>query len=175
MTVPLTERTYRPEHARDISSVSNFLERHQQIRGEEVLPRYALVGGDERDRVELPKELHGVLVQVVEALLAGKAVTVTPRDLTMTTQQVADYLGVSRPTIVKLVDEGELAAERIGSRRRLKLADVDAYRARRRQEQYAALLADESPAQTDEDLDTALGRLADIRRRRAASRRPNTP
>ena len=48
----------------------------------------------------------------------------------LTTQQVADLLGVSRPTVVRLIDDGELAAERIGNRRKVLLKDALDYRDR---------------------------------------------
>lgn len=66
------------------------------------------------------------------ALHAGKAVTIAPQSMTLTTQQAADLLGVSRPTVVRLIKSGELAAERIGNRHRLVLDDVLAYREARR-------------------------------------------
>lgn len=70
---------------------------------------------------------------MVAALHAGKAVTIAPQSMTLTTQQAADLLGVSRPTVVRLIKSGELAAERIGNRHRLVLDDVLAYREARRQ------------------------------------------
>ena len=55
----------------------------------------------------------------------------------LTTQQAADLLGVSRPTVVKLIEEGALPAETPGKRRRMvKLDDLLEYRAHRREEQY---------------------------------------
>jgi len=177
-TAALTEQTYTPAEAGDLAPVFDFLAVHQKTRGAEVLPQYALVGAGTDDRVDVPEELHRVLVQVVDALRAGRAVTVTPRYLTMTTQQAADLLGVSRPTVVKLIDDGDLPAERIGTRRRLKLADVQTYRERRREEQYAALYEASTETDldsgTDENLAEALERLRTVRKRRAASRRGET-
>ncbi len=68
----------------------------------------------EHDRVELPREVHQVSSGAVQAALhAGKAVTIAPQSMTLTTQQAADLLGVSRPTVVRLIKSAELAAERI--------------------------------------------------------------
>jgi excisionase family DNA binding protein len=57
----------------------------------------------------------------------------------LTTGQAADLLGVSRPTVVKLVDDGVLPAERVGTHRRLRTEDVLAHRARAAQTRAAAL------------------------------------
>jgi excisionase family DNA binding protein len=64
----------------------------------------------------------------------GKAVTVAPHHTTLTTQQAADLIGVSRPTLIKLLDEGEIAYTQPGRHRRLRLSDVLAYRDRIRHE-----------------------------------------
>lgn len=47
----------------------------------------------------------------------------------MTTQQAADFLGVSRPTVIKLVEQGKIAHCKVGNRRYLALGDVERYRA----------------------------------------------
>ncbi|WP_460037580.1 helix-turn-helix domain-containing protein [Streptomyces cavourensis] len=65
---------------------------------------------------------------VVRALAAGKAVTVAPVNTTLTTQEAADLLGVSRPTFVKILDEGGLSYTRPGRHRRVLLADVLDYK-----------------------------------------------
>lgn len=66
----------------------------------------------------------------------------------LTTQQVADALGVSRPFVVKLIDAGELPAERVGTHRRVRASDVENYRRARRQKSAAAM--DELVALTEE-------------------------
>jgi excisionase family DNA binding protein len=143
----LEQQTYLPEPAEQVASVLSFI-KAQQGRGGEVAQHYFLAGAGERGQVEIPKSVYEVLVQVLEAMAVGKAVTVVPQSQMLTTQQAADLLGVSRPTVVKLIDEGVLPGETPGKRRRMvKLDDALAYRARRREEQYQALVA----ASTDYD------------------------
>jgi len=60
------------------------------------------------NEVPIPREMHDVLLQVAQALTAGMGVNVAPLNATLTTQEAAEYLGVSRPTVVRLLDAGEI-------------------------------------------------------------------
>lgn len=156
----LAAQTYAPAEKREqLAEVRSFIAAHADRRGAPPLPRYLLVGDSEGQQIELPEPVYRVLVQVVEAMAAGKAVTVTPREPQLTTQQAADLLGVSRPTVVRMIEAGELNAERNGSRRRLLLSDVLAYRERRRQRQYAMLEATSIDIDNEDDPDEVIKRL----------------
>ncbi|WP_280432952.1 helix-turn-helix domain-containing protein [Nocardia brasiliensis] len=166
-----SQHTYLPEPAEELAPVVSFLAAHEARHGDSVRPRYLLVGADEHDQVELPESLHRVLVQVVSALRDGKAVTVAPQSMTLTTQQAADLLGVSRPTVVRLIDANKIPAERTGSRRRLLLTDVLAYREQRRHRQYEALAATAFGLDDEEDPAAVLAELREIRKEAARKRR----
>lgn len=58
----------------------------------------------------------------------------------LTTQEAALYLGVSRPYVIKLIEQGELPCELVGTHRRLRRADLDAYQRIRRERQAEALI-----------------------------------
>ena len=90
--------TFLSEHPEELAPVVGFLAAHERRHGPAASPSYALVGVDEHDRIELPGAVHQALTKVVAALHAGKAVTIAPQTMTLTTQQAADLLGVSRPT-----------------------------------------------------------------------------
>lgn len=89
--------------------------------------------------VELPPEVHEVLVRVVEAMQNGQAITVAPLSTRLTTSQAAEFLGVSRPTLVKLLESHEIPFEKTTRHRRVRLDDVLAYRERRRVERRVVL------------------------------------
>jgi excisionase family DNA binding protein len=89
--------------------------------------------------------------------------------LTLTTQQTADLLGVSRPTVVRLINDKVLPAERIGNRHRLLLDDVLSYREERRKRQYDALTAT-ADIDRDDDPEAIRKRLREARRAVAARR-----
>jgi len=153
------------------AEVLSFLAAHAERRGAEPARRFLLVGSGEGEQIELPGTVYQALVQVVEALAAGKAVTVSPQEPQLTTQQAADLLGVSRPTVVRMIESGELAAERNGNRRRLLLSDVLAYRERRRARQYAMLAATSVDIDDEDDPAEMIERLREARKTAAAARR----
>lgn len=166
--------TFVPEEPDELALVVGFLAAHERRRGAATSPSYALVGVDEHDRIELPPSVHQALMKVVAALHAGKAVTIAPQTMKLTTQQAADLLGVSRPTVVRLITDAVLPAERVGNRHRLLLDDVLAYREERRNRQYEALAATTVDIDSDDDPETIRQQLrqarhAVARRRRAKS------
>jgi excisionase family DNA binding protein len=85
-----------------------------------------LVAADGTQRA-IPHEIFEALVQISEALSSGQGVTVMPTDTRLTTQQAADYLGFSRPTLVKLLEGGHIPFSKVGRHRRVMLRDLMAY------------------------------------------------
>jgi excisionase family DNA binding protein len=70
----------------------------------------------------------GALSEVLAAAADGELPVVLRASEDLTTAQAAVVLGVSRPTVVRLVDAGKLPARTVGTHRRLALGDVLAYR-----------------------------------------------
>ena len=163
--------TFIPEDPDQLATVVRFLASHERVRGKVPSPSYALVGIGEHERIELPRSVHQALTKVVAALHAGKAVTIAPQTMTLTTQQAADLLGVSRPTVVRLITDGTLPAERIGNRHRVLLDDVLTYREQRRNRQYEALAATTVDINADDDPEVVRQRLREARRVIAQRRR----
>lgn len=168
----LDSQTYLPEENQEqMAQVHSFLTAHRVARETGVPRRYLLVGSDEHEQVEIPASVHKALLQVVEAMRAGRAVTVAPQTMMLTTQQAADLMGISRPTVVRQIDAGALPAEMVGNRRRLRLIDVLAYRDARRQSQYEALERLASDFDDEEDVEAELERVRQSRKAVAARRR----
>ncbi|MGW6421313.1 helix-turn-helix domain-containing protein [Nocardia sp. NPDC055053] len=86
-----------------------------------------------------PEELAEILTKVVRIVAAGGTVTIGSMPDELTTSSAADLLGISRPTLMKLVREGQITAHKVGTHTRLDTVDVLAYRDRLRQRQRAAL------------------------------------
>ena len=171
-TQPLDQQTYLPVAQDKVADVLSFIEAHEAANGSRPEPRYFLAGPSEHDQVELPATVYRVLFQVLQAMDAGKAVTVAPQNQLLTTQQAADLLNVSRPTVIKLINEGELPAETPGMKRRMiKLDDVLACKARRREAQLRAIIETSDDYDLDEDPTKVIEDLRRIRREVAARRR----
>jgi excisionase family DNA binding protein len=92
-------------------------------------------------RVLVPEPALRLLVRVLQELSKGNAVTVLPLQAELTTQQAAELLNVSRPYLVKLLEGGRIPYRTVGPRRRIRLADVMAFK--RDDDAYRRRVADE--------------------------------
>lgn len=169
--VSLSPETYEASSDEAIARIHDFLAAREATGRPAPAPRYFLAGSGPRDQVELPEEIYLVVRQVVEAMQRGLSVTISPMSRTLTTQQAADLLGVTRVTLVKMLDEQKIPFERIGTHRRVKLADVLAFREARKAEQYAALEALSVGSDDDKPVDEVLAELRAARKAVAAQRR----
>ncbi|MGH9277575.1 MAG: excisionase family DNA-binding protein, partial [Acidimicrobiales bacterium] len=97
--------------------------------------------GPDGDAIELPEGIHEMLVSIVENLKAGNGVTVIPMHAELTTVEAAELLNVSRPFLIKQLEAGALPFRMVGTHRRLRLADVLAYRDRMDEQAEEALAA----------------------------------
>jgi excisionase family DNA binding protein len=82
----------------------------------------------------------GLLDEILKNMQAGKAVSIVPEHQELTTQRAANVLGVSRPFLVRLLEEDKLPFHMVGSHRRVYLKDVLAYKAKRDKERHASIV-----------------------------------
>lgn len=89
--------------------------------------------------LELPAGAVTLLMDVLEAMAAGRGVTLIPENAELTTVQAADILNVSRPYLIKLLEENKIPHRKVGKHRRILMEDLMAYKARDDQERQAVL------------------------------------
>lgn len=111
--------------------------------------RPALVAADGTRHV-IPESIFGALRQVADALSAGMGVTVAPMNALLTTQQAADFLGMSRPTFVRLLERGAIPMHKPGRHRFVTLEDLVAYQDRITHQRREALDAMVTDAEADD-------------------------
>lgn len=110
---------------------------------------------DVDEPIVLPAVAVRLLVDLLSAMAEGNAVTLMPIHAELTTQQAADLLGVSRPFLVKQIEEGKLPHRKVGTHRRILFKDLMIYR--HASEQDRAKTLDELAAQA-QDLDMGYSR-----------------
>jgi excisionase family DNA binding protein len=128
----LRERTVLPpEELSDLTEVARMLA--------EAVPARARLVAPDGTQIEVPAELYEVLRDVVAALSDGLAITIAPHNTMLTTQEAADLLNISRPTLVRLLTDGEIPYSLRGRHRRVLLRDILDYQERTRRDRRQAL------------------------------------
>ena len=100
--------------------------------------RLRVIDGDQ-EIIEVPVPALRMLVDILANMAEGNAISLVPIHAELTTQQAADFLGVSRPHLVGLVDKGEIPHHKVGTHRRIFFRDLLAYRKERMGQSKAAL------------------------------------
>jgi excisionase family DNA binding protein len=83
--------------------------------------------GDRETEITLPPSAVRLLFRALQEMAKGHAVTLLPVDTELTTQQAAELLRMSRPSLIKMLDEKKLPYRKIGAHRRIRYEDVLLY------------------------------------------------
>lgn len=86
------------------------------------------VEDQQEEPIRLPATIFAMVVDLLSKLGNGNAVTIVPVEAELTTQQAADYLNVSRPHLVKLLERGDVPFRMVGTHRKVRAKDVINYR-----------------------------------------------
>ncbi|WP_375444699.1 helix-turn-helix domain-containing protein [uncultured Fibrella sp.] len=98
--------------------------------------------------VTIPAKAFHLLAVILSGMAEGKGISLAPSDSEVSTQQAADLLAVSRPHIVKLLEAGAIPFRKVGSHRRISLADVLDYATKQQivRDQQLAFLTQQAQA-----------------------------
>lgn len=108
------------EGSRELSMVMTTPEETQEI---------SVCLGHSEQKVHLPASAVQLLMDILVNISQGNAVQIVPVLAELTTQQAADILLVSRPHLVKLLDEGKIEHRKVGSHRRIRYNDLLKFKA----------------------------------------------
>lgn len=134
----ITHRTSKKEHqiaSRALASLSHTAAVISKQASDTVKIKLQETG----DFIAIPKKALNLLFSILNNMAEGKSFSIIPSDSEITTQQAADMLNVSRPHIVKLVEEGIIPYKKVGSHRRILIEDLIEYD-RKLKEQWDASL-----------------------------------
>jgi excisionase family DNA binding protein len=101
-------------------------------------------------QVEIPVSALRLMVNILTELGEGNSVKLVPIHAELTTQEAADLLNVSRPTLIKLLDDGEIYCHRTGNRRKVRFTDLRQYQEKLEQQRLQTL---GELSQLDQELD----------------------
>jgi excisionase family DNA binding protein len=151
VTTPITENfeTVAPTEAEAALAreSSRRLASHKLGRRSSVRIRL-LDDSEEAEPVAVPTSALRLFLHLLAEMSQGNAVTLMPSHAELTTQQAADLLNVSRPYLVKLLEEGKIPFRAVGKYRRVRFDDVMSFK--RRDDEARAKVLDQLTAEAQE-------------------------
>lgn len=130
-------KTYLPDQ--ELEKLLQFARVLHGINTTNGEPGQAMLVGPDGQQVPIPAELFQVLEEAANVLALGDGISILPYSAKLTTQEAADFLGMSRPTFVKILQSGAIPFEMAGRHRRVALHDVVDYQERAQSERRVAL------------------------------------
>ena len=123
-----------PVEAEKAREAVTVLARHRDKRGGLSL---GVRKGARSAVVELPPAVSRLVLDLLQLVGKGEAVTLVPFGGELSTQEAADLLKVSRSFLVRMVENREIPHHKVGTHRRIRMEDLLAYKQRRDQTRNA--------------------------------------
>lgn len=89
--------------------------------------------------IKLPESAVRLLVKILEEMARGNAVTIIPVHAELTTQEAADLLNISRPSLIEILNAGEIEYRKVGTHRRVRFEALMKYKRKNDVARAAAL------------------------------------
>ena len=148
MHTSLTNSLRLPNEKEMVAAAESLLQLKPFLSGKTEIQQITLIREDGDPQVlQIPAPALRLFGQVLSEISVGHAVRVVSIHAELTSQEAADLLNVSRPYLVKLLDEGVMPHTKTGRHRRVKLTDLVSYKERRDAANLAAIEEIASQAQ----------------------------
>ena len=143
MTVPATAKPFSDRLPTDLERATADHLRTiiaQSVTRDDGSPTLYVHQPDEEPKpITLTPLISEVMLELLRHLAKGEAVTLVPMGEMLTTQQAADILNVSRPHLIKILDNGAIDYTMTGRHRRIRADDLFAYKRGRDERRSNAL------------------------------------
>jgi excisionase family DNA binding protein len=103
--------------------LSRFAQKHRSIT-------LRVTDAEQEQPIELPAGAVALLMDILEAMAAGRGITLIPENAELTTVQAAELLNVSRPYLIRLLEDETIPYRLVGTHRRIRMEDVMNYKQR---------------------------------------------
>ena len=115
---------------KDISLAKVGLQTLEDNKNKRIYKKQARLVFEEESvaQISLPPQAIEALTEVLEHLAEGREVTVSAQPVEYSTQKAAEYLRVSRPFLVGLLEKGEIPFRKVGTHRRVLYSDLKVYK-----------------------------------------------
>ena len=97
------------------------------------------IGPAPEETVSVPASAVRMLVRILEEMAKGNAITLIPVHAELTTQEAADMLNISRPSLIQLLDEGKIDYRKVGTHRRVRFEALMKFKRQADADRKAAL------------------------------------
>jgi excisionase family DNA binding protein len=138
-TLTISSNRQSPPTARDAALARASGQRLSRYRGRAGSLSIRVADADQEQPLELPSAAVALLIDILEAMAAGRGVSIIPENAELTTVQAAAILNVSRPYLIKLLAEGAIPHRKVGKHRRILMEGVMTYKSRIDQEREDVL------------------------------------
>jgi len=138
-----------PPTAQDVAMARDSGQRLSRYRGRNRPLSIRVIDTEQEQPVELPAGAVAMLMDILEAMAAGRGVAIIPQNAELTTVQAAEILNVSRPYLIKLLTDKVIPHRRVGKHRRILMEDVMSYKGRIDRDRETVL--DQLAAEAQED------------------------
>lgn len=114
----------------------------------QLLSRYVLedqpltlrvIDAEQGQPIELPAGAVTLLLDILGAMASGQGITLIPENAELTTVQEADILNVSRPFLIRLLEDGQIPYRKVGKHQRIRMEDAMNYKQAIDQERESVL------------------------------------
>jgi excisionase family DNA binding protein len=89
--------------------------------------------------IAVPPQVLRVLAKTLGMMARGQAITLMPEQQELSTVEAANFLNVSRPFVIKEIQQGRLPHRMVGTHRRVLFTDLYEYARKMRENQQSAL------------------------------------